>query len=256
MGRHPHPQEEVAAVAAVEAGPSLAGGSDPRSVAHAGGDLHLDSVRPHHLAPPLTGGTRGLPLTPRPAAGRAQLRALELDRPASALAGLLEGDLHLGLEVVAPRREAHASTTTPTESGRTEVDIGSPPGPAGSAAEIAEEHSEELREVAEIAVAADVHPVAAALRTTPWRARSWETVRVAGPVRPQLVVAPPLLGIREDLVGLVDLLEALGGRSVSRVLVGVVLAGQAPVRLLDRLRVGGLLDAQDLVVVLVRDSHA
>src|SRR5262249_31284736 len=52
-----------------------------------------------------------------------------------------------------------------------------------------------------------------------------------------------------------DLLETVGGGLDARVLVGMVLARELPVSLLDRLGVGGLRDAEDLVVVLVGNGH-
>ena len=56
--------------------------------------------------------------------------------------------------------------------------------------------------------------------------------RALPPAWPKLVVAGPLLRIGEDVVGLGDLLEALLGGLVARVLVGVELVGE--------LAVGGL----------------
>src|SRR3989449_320716 len=69
------------------------------------------------------------------------------------------------------------------------------------------------------------------------------------------VVALALLGIGEDLVRLVDLLEALLG---ARVLVDVrvVLARELPVGLLDVVGRGVLRNAKGLVVVLVLDRHS
>ena len=52
---------------------------------------------------------------------------------------------------------------------------------------------------------------------------------------PAGVVLLALLGVRERVVGLLDLLEALLGRAVAGVAVGVVLAGQLAVGLLDLL---------------------
>jgi hypothetical protein len=70
------------------------------------------------------------------------------------------------------------------------------------------------------------------------------------PVRAQLVVLLPLLGIAEHLVRLVDLLELRLGDLVTRVDVRVVLAGELPVRLLQLLVRSGLRDPERLVVVL------
>src|SRR5215207_127164 len=63
------------------------------------------------------------------------------------------------------------------------------------------------------------------------------------------IVGAPGLRVREDLVGLGELLEALFGLVVARVRIGVVITGQPTVRLLD-LRVRGFPGhAQDLVVI-------
>ena len=85
-----------------------------------------------------------------------------------------------------------------------------------------------------------------------------ESARRVGPSSvAQVSVAEPVQVYRglvvnlrvEDVVGLPDLLEALGRRRVVAVDVGVVLAGQAPVGALDVLRPGAPVDLQQLVVV-------
>src|SRR5262249_28458166 len=68
-------------------------------------------------------------------------------------------------------------------------------------------------------------------------------------VRAQLVVLLALLGIAEDLVGFVQLLEARLRRRVAWIDVGVVLARELPVRLFDLLLGGGLRHAEGGVVV-------
>src|SRR5439155_14168207 len=70
------------------------------------------------------------------------------------------------------------------------------------------------------------------------------------PVRAELVVLLPLLGIAEHLVGLVDLLEPGLGRLVARIDVRVVFARQFPVRLLELLLRRGFRYAEGGVVVL------
>src|SRR5205823_3886361 len=108
-------------------------------------------------------------------------------------------------------------------------------------AEIAEDRPEEIREVAGLAEMCRVRGAAA-------RARARRTARVALPVASQRVVPLSLLGIGKDLVGLVDLLEA-----VARVLalgnVGVVLPRELAIRGLDGLVVRATLDAENLVVI-------
>ena len=69
-------------------------------------------------------------------------------------------------------------------------------------------------------------------------------------LRQRAVVLLALLGVAEDVVRLGDLLEALLGLLVAGVLVGVVLARELAVRLLDLVGRGLALDAEHLVVVL------
>ena len=69
-------------------------------------------------------------------------------------------------------------------------------------------------------------------------------------VEPAAVVLLALVGVAEDVVGGLDLLEALLGLGVVRVAVGVVLADELAVRLLDLVGRRLLVDAQDLVEVL------
>src|SRR5581483_2299117 len=85
-----------------------------------------------------------------------------------------------------------------------------------------------------------------------------EVERDALPARPEadaavrravLVVGLPLLGVREDVVGGLQLLEPLLGVLVALVRVRVVLPGELPVRLLDLVRRRALGNAQDLVEV-------
>ena len=71
------------------------------------------------------------------------------------------------------------------------------------------------------------------------------------PVGTELVVGLALLGVGEDLVGLADLLEALLGRGVALVDVGMVLAGKATEGLLDVGLTGALVYAEGGVVVAI-----
>ena len=64
------------------------------------------------------------------------------------------------------------------------------------------------------------------------------------------VVLTALLGVGERVVGLLDLLEALLGRVVARVRVGMVLAREPAVGLLDLLLGGPAPDSERLVVVV------
>src|SRR5262249_27781701 len=125
-------------------------------------------------------------------------------------------------------------------------------GVRGAAAEVAEDRAKELGEVAgPSGVSAEV---AREVARAPRPARLSAALRVALPVRTQAVVAAALLGVREDLVGLADLLElvlvflALGD-------VGMVLPGELPEGRLDGLLVGLPVDSQNLVVVLELNGH-
>src|SRR5207244_2581144 len=85
-----------------------------------------------------------------------------------------------------------------------------------------------------------------------------ERVRVeAGAEDPAAgVVALALVGVRQDRVGLLDLLEPLLRRRVARVLVRVVLARELAVGLLDLLVGGLLVDAERLVGIPDRGHQA
>ena len=91
------------------------------------------------------------------------------------------------------------------------------------------------------------HVLEAAAATRATRAETGAAVRHLA----DRVVLLALLGVGEHGVGLTDVLEALLGRGVPGVLVGVVLAGELAVGLLDRGRVGVLGDAEDRVEVLL-----
>ena len=69
--------------------------------------------------------------------------------------------------------------------------------------------------------------------------------------RADRVVLLALVGVGQDGIGLADLLEALLGRFVPRLLVRVQRAGKLAVGLLDRARVGVGGDAEDRVEVLL-----
>ena len=134
----------------------------------------------------------------------------------------------------------------------------------------AEEGAKEVREVlAAVAtkLVANVSSLRGPTETGKWIARPERVAakRVAGragparrsrtrylvPVGSEHVVLLALLGVTENLVGLVDLLEP-GLRSlVARILVRVKLARQAPVDLLDFGRARLAIDTKRLVVVLV-----
>ncbi len=109
----------------------------------------------------------------------------------------------------------------------------------------AEDPAEEVTEVGCVEVALEIEATAAA-----------RVEALAPGRRAELVVGLALLRIREDVVGRLDLLEALFGRRVARILVRVVLAGELAVRLLDLVSRGSLGDAEGGVQILGRRRHA
>src|SRR5690606_39363043 len=117
----------------------------------------------------------------------------DLDRLPRSEHRLVELEVDHDLEVCTPRRAA---------------------GPAATATEGAAAAEERLEDVVD-----------------PARAEAGGSAR-ADALGAEAVVALPLLGVREHLVGLSDLLEALSGLRI-RVRVGVQLTGEAAVRLLD-----------------------
>ena len=70
-------------------------------------------------------------------------------------------------------------------------------------------------------------------------------------VLPKFVVLAPFLGVAQDLVRLVDFLEARFGGLVAGIQIGMILARQPPISFLDLFLVRVLLNTQNLVVVLI-----
>src|SRR5262249_55890250 len=95
--------------------------------------------------------------------------------------------------------------------------------------------------------ATEIH-VPAGRRSTTRRAGAG--LFVHAPVGTELVVLFPLLGVAEDLVGLVDPFELRLGRLIAGIDVGVMLARELPVGLLDFFFARVLRDAERRVVVL------
>ena len=155
----------------------------------------------------------------RALAVRAALDAADRDLLLAAEGGLLEADVQRGAQVVALARR---------------VRVG-----ARRAAEAAEDVAEDVAEAPEAAKASEaVKPAEAA------RAR----VGIEGG-EAELVVLLALFLVREDLVGLVGLLEALLAGLVAGVQIGVVFLGQLSVCFFDFIRCGVLFDAQHLIIV-------
>ena len=152
-------------------------------------------------------------------ARRARRGERHRDRDLRSLHGLVEGDVHLGLQV--------AATLGPVRPAATRGSTG------------AEQVGQDVADPSE--------PAEAAARAGPEGARIEATEDPAAGV-----VSLALLRVGEDVVGLLDLLEALLGRLVTGVAVGVVLARELPVGLLDLVRRRLLVDPEDLVRVLDR----
>ena len=148
-----------------------------------------------------------------PVAGRAGRRHGNGDRDLAALHRLLEGQADLGLEVA------------PALGLRTRL-AASPHGPAEQVGQDVAEAAEAAAELAGVEALA------------------------AGEDDAALVVLLALVGIADYVVGGLDLLEALLGGVVVRVAVGVVLARELAVGLLDVLLRGLLVYAECLVGVL------
>src|SRR5205807_9818227 len=115
------------------------------------------------------------------------------------------------------------------------------------ASQAAEERPEEITELTEVlrspvdGVPAVFPPPGAAEHVLPAAAA---LAKLEDPI-----VFGPLVGIVQDLVRFVDLLEARLRLLVAGVHVRVMLAGQSPEGLADCLRIGRSLDPEDLVVV-------
>ena len=162
-------------------------------------------------------------LRARAAAGRAGRRDRHGDRHLRALHRLVERNVDLGLEVAAALRPVARA----------------PPG-AGRAG--AEQVGEDVPDPAEAAESGCARP---------------ERARVEAAEDPATrVVLLALLGVGQDRVGLLDLLEPLLGALVALVAVGVVLARELAVGLLDLVLGGLLVDAEDLVGILDGGHYA
>ena len=69
-------------------------------------------------------------------------------------------------------------------------------------------------------------------------------------IETHLVVHLPLLGITQDVIGFLDILEAVFGGFVSWIQIRMVLSGELPVSLADIVFRGGAGDAQGLVIIV------
>ena len=130
--------------------------------------------------------------------------------------------------------QGHADALAPL--GR--VGIGAP-----GAAEAAEETAEDVPQVAEVEAAVESGTAAGA------------EVGVHTGVT-VLVVAGPLVGIGEDLIGLVDLFELLFRRLVAGVQVRVVFPGHFLICFFDLILRGAPGNAQDLIIISFLLCHS
>src|SRR5206468_5380405 len=96
---------------------------------------------------------------------------------------------------------------------------------------------------------AELHVPGAAAGKSARTARRRSGLLVHPPVRAELVVLLPLLGIAEHFVCFVNLLGPRLSGLVARIHIRMVLAGELPVCLLDLFFGGGLRDAERRVIV-------
>src|SRR5438552_2575125 len=205
MRLHAHAEICVARWTAVRAGRALAGEADALPVAHPRGNLHRQPAR------------------------LSTVRGGDLDDVLSALVRLGQGDLDLPFDVLPLLRPGPRAGPPSTD----EV-VHRRAAPEATVRGVPKERAEEIREVArglaERIAAGARRPVVDPMEVATGLAA--HTLGVPLPIGPDRVVPLALLGIAEDLVGLIDLLEALLGLRLL-VDVRVVLARQLPVGLLD-----------------------
>ena len=102
---------------------------------------------------------------------------------------------------------------------------------------------------------------AAEIEVGPARAAAWLGSRPACAgiavlrIEAELVVHLTLLGVAQDVVGFLDVLEALLGGLVARIQIGMVLARELAVGLADFVRIGVARHAQRFVVVVLGSRH-
>src|SRR2546422_30918 len=239
-------QIEVAAAA----GPAAAFAGHPHLLAraHAGRDAHVDVAARALPARAVTRRTRLAANVAAAVAGGAGLVQLERERLARAVERLVQRDLDARLDVLAapptpgPRAAAaeEGFAAAAPESNPTAAGLA---GARPARSEVAEDRAEEVGEVSGVPV----------LDRETARLLTRGLLRIALPVGTEGVVATALLGVGQDLVRLVDLLEAC---VLTFVDVGMVLTGELPVRGLDGLVVRLSVDAQDLIVILEFDGHS
>ena len=258
---------EIAVRSAVPSRLPLAADTDTRPIVDPGGDVNLEGLASTEDTDATAVATAFGPqrsLAPAAPAGRREAqRPRDVADPPRAGA--------VGAETARPRR--HRARSVAARAGRLHVhgELGGQPaqrveepddegvrdvlpstrqrvlpGLACAPSEkLREERREARRRTAQVTeVESDLGPRAAAPER-PARRVGGEPV----PVLQLDVVLLSLLGVGQDVVSLRDLLEALLGALVSRVEVGMMLAGEPAIRLLDLGETGLAVDAEHVVVI-------
>src|SRR5580693_8349266 len=279
MRRDVHAHIQVPGRPATLPGRTLALQLDLLAVSHAGRDARLDSPGAHR--PPAAGAHRARVVDHQPAA--AALMARLGERETAQVLALLAGPFTVRAD---PRDSAGLGAgalagRAGTLAGQPEADrdavqrvaerqrglrlhVGTPPRPvlrgtrpATAAAEhAAEDVSEPAARVAAGRAAGAEQVAEVEVESPAARAAGCALASAPEPAAEQgacVVVLLAPLAVGQRVVGLGDLLEPLLRLGVTLVGVGVVLAGELAVRLLDLVRAGGLGDAQDLVIVLLEE---
>ncbi len=251
---------EVAGGRAAQAGLALAGQADAGAVLDAGRDGDVERALALHAPRPLADLAGVLDDAPGPAAGgagaldqeEALLRA-DLSRALAARAGLRAGGggtLGPGaLARLAGDRGGDADIGLRTGEGflEADLDLGAQVGPAagGAAARAAAPAAEAAEHFLEDVLEGAAEGVAAAAAEAAGTAGA---ALFEGGVA-EAVIGGALLGVLQDVVGLVQLLELGLGVLVALVAVGVPLHGELAIGLLQVLLAGVAGDAQHLVEV-------
>src|SRR5690348_13509412 len=248
---------------------SLALELDPLAVRHAGRDARLDGPGAHRPAAPRAHRAGVVDYHAASAALAARLGQREAAQVPAGLAGAVTGradpgyGTRLGAGPVAGRarslaRQAQRNGGSVDRVSERERGLGLDVGPAprpGLRAAPAEHPAQQIAQPAAGRVAAAPAEQVAQVEVVSARgARAGGARHSQAPAteqRPRLVVLLAPFLVRQDVVRLGDLLEALLRRGVVLVGVGGVFPRQLAVGLLDLIGGGVLGDAEDLVVVLL-----
>ena len=175
-----------------------------------------------------TGLGAGAGRTAVAAAVRAGLLTVQRDLFGAAVGGLLKGQDHIGLNVMALARRVGVGAGRAAEAAK------------AAEATAAEQITEDV---------AQIHTACAAKAATKAAAGLAGPIVGIDPSESELVIALALVRVGKNIVGLIDLLELFLGVLVAGVQVGVVLFGQLAVGAFD-LGIGGVFaDPQHLVVI-------